>query len=51
MLTSAGYVLWSSARVKNWPVAEISFLRDEDIDDLTKLIDRPIQIDPLAPRF
>ena len=25
---------------------EIRFLRNEDVDDLTELVDRPVQIDP-----
>jgi hypothetical protein len=30
---------------------EIPFLRDEDVDDLAKLVDRPVQIDPPPGHF
>jgi hypothetical protein len=37
--------------VKNWRVAAIPFLRDEDIDDLPELVDRRVQIDPTSRDF
>jgi hypothetical protein len=30
---------------------EIPFLRDEDVDDLAELVDRPVQIDPPPGHF
>jgi hypothetical protein len=52
VLTSAGHVA-EVERAGEKPAGgrEIPFLRDEDVDDLTELVSRPVQIDPSSGDF